>query len=85
MAGGPHAAFAACVRCAGKAERVTEGAERDGYRCTQGGCEFHIPWGLTELPKKPCWPPDPDYATAIREFWRKRRRKWWQFWKRKEE
>jgi hypothetical protein len=65
MAGGPNAATVMCIHCAEKADRIREGMETDGYRCTVCGQTFHINWDENP-PTAPQWPPDSEMLQARR-------------------
>lgn len=56
MAGGVHAAVVPCLKCAGRADRISEGQENDYYRCDTCGYKFGIDWAYAGPPQKPCWP-----------------------------
>lgn len=91
MAGGPNAAIVACIQCAGKANRTSEGCENDSYACEECGHRFGLDY-CRGRPNKPCWPPSPEEAAAIRAFAAARaadpevpqsagpHRPWWRFW-----
>ena len=63
MAGGAHAAFVFCPRCAGKAARTHEGIEDDAYRCTACRHEFSIDWS-EGAPLRACWSENADARAA---------------------
>ena len=65
MAGGPHAAATACLRCAERAERVSEGSETDFYRCGRCGCQFGMDFDALGEPTKPLWPITPEERAQI--------------------
>ncbi|MDQ3908565.1 MAG: hypothetical protein M3268_09515 [Acidobacteriota bacterium] len=56
MAGGVNAAVVPCLRCAGRAERTSEGIENDYYECRECGLKFGIDWFYDGPPQQPCWP-----------------------------
>ena len=62
MAGGVHAAAVPCIKCAQRADRVSEGLEDDYYQCHACGYQFVIDWSVEGPPQQPCWPITP--ATA---------------------
>ena len=56
MAGGPNAAVAPCLHCAGPAERVSEGSETDWYRCPGCGTRFGMDFDAEGPAREPMWP-----------------------------
>ncbi len=56
MSGGINAAIVPCMKCLGRAVRVYEGMENDGYECNECGHKFSIDWSHGGPPVKPCWP-----------------------------
>ena len=79
MAGGPHAAVATCIECAGPADRTSEGLETDYYKCRECGSGFGICFdediGGGGPPDKPLYPPTPEEAEAIRKMAAERKKK----------
>ena len=73
MAGGVHAAVMMCLHCAGKANRVREGVEDDGYECEECGRTFGVDWSRRR-PEAPLWPPSPAEQEALRRLVAARRR-----------
>lgn len=67
MSGGPHAAIVPCLKCAGPANRTSEGLEDDYYRCSQCGYTFGIDWSYDGPPQRPCWPISEQEAETIRK------------------
>jgi len=66
MAGGPNAAIAPCMRCAGPADRTSDGLETDWYRCRACERTFGICWDGEPLPERPMWPITEEEADKIR-------------------
>jgi len=56
MAGGVNAAIVPCLKCAGAADRTSEGQENDYYQCGECGFEFGIDWSYDGSPQTPCYP-----------------------------
>jgi hypothetical protein len=56
MAGGINAAIVPGLKCAGAANRITEGQETDQYSCSACGFGFLIDWYEGGPPETPCWP-----------------------------
>jgi len=69
MAGGKHAKFVACMKCAGKAQRTSEGLETDWYKCTECSNKFGITW--EEIPYKPQWPISDEQKNDIKSWHKK--------------
>jgi len=67
MAGGPNAAIVMCMRCGGKANRISKGCETDYYLCEECGSEYGIDWGHGP-PDKPCWPPSLEDREAVKNL-----------------
>ena len=59
MAGGSNASATACLRCAERADRLTEGLETDFYQCTSCGYSFGIDFDQGGPPSEPMWPISP--------------------------
>ena len=69
MAGGPNAECVPCIRCAGKANRVSEGIETDYYQCSECAEKFGIDWeGAGGPPDQPRWPPSAEEVAEIRRI-----------------
>ena len=76
MAGGINTAIVPCMKCVGRAVRVSEGLENDGYECSECGHTFIIDWSHGGPPTKPCWPlseEEEKEARRIIELIKKRR------------
>lgn len=67
MAGGMNAAVVPCMKCVGRAARVSEGMENDGYECGECGFQFLIDWSRG-APAKPCWPLSEEEAEEARRI-----------------
>lgn len=68
MASGIHAAAVPCIKCAGRADRTSEGQENDYYRCSECGSEFGIDWSYDGPPQSPCWPISEEEAAERRRL-----------------
>jgi hypothetical protein len=68
MAGGINAAIVPCIRCAGAAQRTTEGQEDDQYKCSECGKVFLIDWSYDGPPQRACWPISQEEAKNIRRM-----------------
>lgn len=68
MAGGINAAIVPCIKCIGRALRVYEGMENDGYECSECGNKFSIDWSHGGPPQKPCWPLSEAEKTEARKM-----------------
>src|SRR5262245_46062490 len=68
MAGGENAAIVPCLKCAERADRISEGQEDDYYRCQTCGYEFGIDWSYEGPPSKPCWPISAEEAKTRRKM-----------------
>lgn len=66
MAGGINAAVVPCLKCAGAAQRTSEGRENDYYECGECGLGFGIDWSSDGPPPAPCWPISEDEAEKRR-------------------
>lgn len=68
MAGGPNAAVIPCIKCAGKANRLSEGLETDLYECEACQLRFLIDWsrdGPPEKPRLPLTTPNDDMRSPV--------------------
>lgn len=72
MAGGPHAHSMLCLSCLGRAVRISEGLENDGYKCESCGKGFSVDW-RRGVPEKPIWPPSEEDLRMAREIQRQMR------------
>lgn len=68
MAGGVNAAIVPCLKCAGAAQRTSEGQENNFYKCGECGLEFGIDWSGDGPPPTPCWPISAEDAESRRRM-----------------